>query len=85
MEKRLMTQNQIPTSSLTPDGYHTPQEQDRSSSVEPKPKTDSLMDMDVSKVEFRFASITQKIIDKISESKKNTGCASSANLGIDTK
>jgi len=78
-----MTQSQISQNKGVTDGYVVPSENNQKASSKAclfdYPITDD------SKVEFKFASITQKIIEKISESQKNLISASSVNLNTDTK
>lgn len=78
-----MTQSQISQNKGVTDGYVVPSESNQKASSKACLFDDPITDD--SKVEFKFASITQKVIEKIAESQKNLISASSANLNSDTR
>ena len=80
-----MTSNQKSQNKTVADGYVVAPKNIQQSEKETFSFKDLLLEQDDSKVEFKFASITQKVIEKIAKSQKEIVCASSANLSTDTK
>lgn len=80
-----MTQSQINQNEAVAEGYIVASANTPISKSEKYLFEDLKIETVDSKVEFKFASITQKIIEKISESQKNLISASSVDLNTDTK